>query len=673
MTDSTYFPFSAIVGQEAMKDALLCNAVQPDIGGVLIAGTRGTAKSTAVRSLAHVLPKIETVAECPFNCPPNNPALQCEDCTSKNLSQHPELIEKIPTPFVNLPIGATEDRVLGSIDLESAIQEGERSFEPGLLARANRGILYIDEVNLLSDHLVDVLLDAAAMGTNRVEREGISFEHPADVMLVGTMNPEEGELRPQLLDRFGLYVNMDEEFTPDERKAVVKRRTHYEENPAGMFEEWRDAEGALANRISTARDMFPDVQVSDDILDLIASICIENNVDGLRADIIIHRTARALAALDNSRGVESDHVRRAAELALGHRSQSNQSQQSNRPDSQTEPSDSPHRSNDKPSGETLPSIDPPASQEGDTDSASDHNNKNTDDENQEHHSGSVNDQVFPITPGWTPPQPSGDSSLELPKGIANGGGPQISASGTRGNYYGAKRPRGRPRDIALDATIRAAAPYQPVRQPKNTPELAITLTPTDLRVKQRQTPTQQLVVFVVDSSGSMGNDNQMSKVKGGILSLLKDAYQDRKRVSLIGFRQDRAEIVLQPTSDVQRAAQALAQMPTGGRTPLASGLERGLRLVRRELRENSDQVPLLVIVTDGRSNYSASAASPVDDALAAADQISRASVSAVCFDTESGPVRLGHVSKLAEAMGAEYYHLHDFTSRDVSATVNEIF
>ncbi len=680
MTDSTYFPFSAIVDQEDMKDALLCNAVNPDVGGVLISGTRGTAKSTAVRSLAHLLPDIRAVADCPYNCPPHDPELQCANCRERDFEGRPDLVEEVPTPFVNLPIGATEDRVLGTIDLESAIQEGERSFEPGLLARANRGILYVDEVNLLGDHLVDVLLDAVASGTNRVEREGISVEHPANVLLVGTMNPEEGDLRPQLLDRFGLSVDLDRGMEPDDRKAVVRRRTQFDADPEGMMAEWQESEAALAADIDRARETFADVDVPDELLDAIVNVCIEHEVDGLRADIVIHQTARSLAALDGSQTVEEAHVTRAAELALGHRSTSRSTQDRRGPDPSADDQqdrETPPDQREKPSPDELPAVGPnePESDGGDASGDDDGREPDGDDEERSGQApdAAEEDRVFPITGGIESPPTETSTRIEFSESTGRGGRTRAIATDRRGSYCRARRPRGRPTDLALDATVRAGAPHQAARNASASSELAVTLRPSDLREKVRQSRVQNLVVFVVDSSGSMGAYERMSTVKGAILSLLEDAYQNRDSVSMVGFREDRAETLLAPTSSVRQAARELADLPTGGRTPLAVGLDRGHQLVRSERKNGSTLVPLLVLVTDGRSNYAETATSPMQEAMDRARRIRNDDVPAVCFDTESGPVRMGYVRKLADEMGAQYYRLDDLESDGLTAAVRDVF
>ncbi len=309
------YPFSALVGQDSMQLALLLNAVNPAIGGVLIQGQKGTAKSTAARALAALLPAIETRVGCPFNCPPQQPTAICPVCHSDTSAP---VVPKL-TPFVQLPVGASDDRVVGTLDIERALQAGQRQFEPGLLAQAHRGILYVDEVNLLADHIVDVLLDAAASGLNTVEREGISVSHPAHFILVGTMNPEEGELRPQLLDRFGLAVEVVGQTDPAIRAEVVRRRIAYEANPAQFVAQFTEQEQQLSQQIIQAKTLLPQVTLSDGLLDLISKICINSEVDGLRADITLYKTAQTLAAWKDRHIVTVDDIRHSAEFVLLHR------------------------------------------------------------------------------------------------------------------------------------------------------------------------------------------------------------------------------------------------------------------------------------------------------------------------------------------------------------------
>jgi Mg-chelatase subunit ChlI len=315
----TIYPFSAIVGQERLKRALILNAINPRIGGVLIRGEKGTAKSTAVRSLARLLPQIDVVADDPYNSSPTNPSLMSNDVLARFRTGEELPVTHRPTPLIDLPVAASEDRVVGSLDLEHAITEGQRRFEPGLLAQANRGMLYVDEVNLLDDHLVDVLLDAAASGVNTVEREGISISHPARFILVGTMNPEEGELRPQLLDRFGLVVEISGITDITGRIAVIERRMAFDANAEAFTAQWQPEEQQLAERIVTARAILPAVQLSRSDMAAVAALVLELGVDGHRADLAILETARTHAAWAGHTQLTLEDIRLAAELALPHR------------------------------------------------------------------------------------------------------------------------------------------------------------------------------------------------------------------------------------------------------------------------------------------------------------------------------------------------------------------
>jgi magnesium chelatase subunit I len=315
---ATAFPFSAIVGQDEMKLALLIAAVDPKVGGVLAFGDRGSGKSTAVRALAALLPKMKVVAGCRYNCDPDKPAEFCDECRAR-AAKGALKSAQVPVPVVDLPLGATEDRVVGALDLERALARGEKAFEPGLLARAHRGFLYIDEANLLEDHLVDLLLDVAASGENVVEREGLSIRHPARFVLVGTGNPEEGELRPQLLDRFGMSVEVK---TPDQladRIEVVRRRDAFESDSETFIANWAKDEAKLRKKIVAARQKLPTVTVSDVALERAAKLCMALGTDGLRGELTLMRAARALAALESARTVTDDHLRRIAPPALRHR------------------------------------------------------------------------------------------------------------------------------------------------------------------------------------------------------------------------------------------------------------------------------------------------------------------------------------------------------------------
>lgn len=313
------YPFAAIVGQDRMKTALLINAVNPAVGGVLIRGEKGTAKSTAVRALVDILPEIEVVADCKFGCHPKDRSMMCDECLARIDAGESLPREMRKMKVVELPVGATEDRVIGTLDIEQAIKRGERVFEPGILAQAHRNVLYIDEVNLLDDHVVDVLLDVAAMGVNVVEREGVSYSHPARFVLIGTMNPEEGELRPQLLDRFGLAVEVAGIDDIASRVEVVQRRIRYEADPAGFAEEWAAEQARLREMIVKAKEILPEVEIPESMLALIARIAVEMGVDGHRADITMMKASVTFAALAGKTVVTEEEVRAVADLALLHR------------------------------------------------------------------------------------------------------------------------------------------------------------------------------------------------------------------------------------------------------------------------------------------------------------------------------------------------------------------
>ena len=450
------FPFTAIVGQTPMKRALLLNAINTKIGGVLIRGKKGTAKSTAVRSLAALLPQVSVIQGCPYSCPPEVRQGLCQWCDGGGESSSVSRQVRI----VDLPVGATEDRLVGSLDIEQAIKTGTRSFEPGLIAATHRGILYIDEVNLLSDHLVDVLLDAAAMGRNYVEREGISISHAADFILVGTMNPEEGDLRPQLLDRFGLAVEVEGTMAAEERREVVRRRIAYEADPFQFMSHWQEAEQEERERVLRSQQILPQVTVGDDILELITDICAAYEVDGLRGDIVMYKTASTIAAYEGRTRVSVEDVREAAQMALLHRQRRQPFQQ---PQLLTEQLDSLIDDYQSPARQREPESDQgqsPADQAGDDSDPSDlaAEDPGPEEESEPAASG-PQDQQFevgaPFSPRSLQVQPSDQQARR-----ATGRRARTVSGSSDGRYVGAKAPQGKAKDLAFDATMRAAAPFQ---------------------------------------------------------------------------------------------------------------------------------------------------------------------------------------------------------------------
>ncbi|MFJ8439218.1 putative cobaltochelatase [Kitasatospora griseola] len=665
LTDARY-PFTAVVGMDDLRLGLLLNAVSPAVGGVLVRGEKGTAKSTMVRALAGLLPSIATVAGCRFACDPLAPDAQCPDGPHAG-----EGSAERPAFLVELPVGVSEDRVVGSLDLERALAEGVKAYEPGLLAKAHRGVLYIDEVNLLQDHLVDLLLDAAAMGRSYVEREGVSVRHAARFLLVGTMNPEEGELRPQLLDRFGLTVEIAATRDADERAEVVRRRLAYDADPAGFATSWAAREQELAERIGTARELLPSVELSDLALRQITAVCAAFEVDGLRADIVMARTAVALAAWAGRTEVLEEDVRKAAQLALPHRRRRN-------------PFDAPGLDQDQ-LDRTLAEHQDPGDEDPDGDGPDDGGpgdggpggggSPAPSGPDEPAATGSSED-----APAAPPQQRPGGTKASSPvaadrpyrtrlfkvDGTGRGAqGRRSPAETDAGHTVRARRPQGRLTRLHLSATLRAAAPHQVARGRAGR---ALVLRRDDLREQVRRGRESNLVLFVVDASGSMAARQRMTAVKGAVLSLLMDAYQRRDKIGMVTFRGSGAELALPPTSSVEVGAARLEQLPTGGRTPLEAGLLRAHEVLRVERLRDPDRRALLVVVTDGR-------ATGARDALVrshrAAGLLAAQGVAAVVLDCESGPVRLGLARELATHLNGDAVSLDELRADGVAALVRE--
>ncbi|WP_444947080.1 magnesium chelatase subunit D family protein [Micromonospora ureilytica] len=711
----TIYPFSAVLGMADMRLALLLNAVSPAIGGVLVRGEKGTAKSTAVRALAALLPPVRRVAGCRFGCDPAEPDPACPD------GPHPAAAaETRPARLVELPVGAAEDRVVGALDLEKAIGEGVRAFEPGLLAAAHRGVLYVDEVNLLHDHLVDLLLDAAAMGRSHVEREGVSVSHAARFLLVGTMNPEEGELRPQLLDRFGLTVEVGASRDPEIRVEVVRRRLAADADPVGFAARWADADAEIAGQVVAARRRLPGVRLPDAALRQIAEVCAAFDVDGMRADIVTARTALAHAAWHGRDRVTIDDVRVAARLALPHRRRRDpfdtpgldekrldealQRAQDAHPDDPDDggPDDSGPDGGGPPGGGPAGDGGPNGGgpneggpNEGGPSGGGPQGGNGVDDcepGSTEH--STARDGAGPEgrtdgpdgTGGWPQRQPGdrgGDGQNARPRGgrqsatgdddptgggesqpvaVPRGGlkarvltapgvgdgvpGRRSRARTGRGRTTGARVPTGRVGALHLPATIRAAAPHQAARGRLTGP---LRLRRDDLREAVREGREGNLVLFVVDASGSMGARQRMTTVKDAVLALLTDAYQRRDKVAVIAFRGAGARTLLPATSSVLAASTRLAALPTGGRTPLAEGLLAAADLLRVERLRDPKRRPLVLVVTDGRAT---AGTRPLDRSAAAAAVLASTGAPCVVVDCESGPVRLNLATRLATQLNA---------------------
>ncbi|MEF8801837.1 MAG: VWA domain-containing protein [Halolamina sp.] len=646
------FPFTAIIDQMAMKRALLLNAVNPDVNGVLIRGERGTGKSTAVRALADVLPEIDVVADCPYGCPPDDADRMCSECRERHTAGESLPVEQRQMRVVDLPLNASEDRVVGSIDLQEAVRKGHQQFDPGILAEANRNILYVDEVNLLDDHIVDVLLDAAAMGENIIEREGVSVRHPAEFILVGTMNPEEGTLRPQLLDRFDVVVDVAASDDPAERVEIAEQREAFDADPEAFRAAQQEDQQALRERIRAGRERLDDVQVDEDVLRNASYEALRQRAHGMRADIAVNRVARTIAALDGDVAVEEAHVTEAQYFVFPHRVEGVAEMNF---------------------GEgVLSAQDEDESEEGEDDESDDESDDSAD---QEGGGIPIAEDEQSYTVDRTAIQPPKDRTMRT--ALARRTPSRVDV---RSGRYVRSRIEEDVDDVAIDATVRAAAPHQ---QRRDSGGDGLLIEPRDLRQKLRERTARALVVFVVDASGSVMSGRQMLETKRGLLSFIEDAYRARNRTAVVVFRGEDAFTLVEPTRNHRHAREAVSGLTVGGNTPLTHGLVEAYNLVKREQRRDEDLYPLVVLLSDGQSNVEyREDGDAKEDAFRVASLFDEDDIPAVFVDTgyeiDTTPDEIWTDRKaermkrrrfernrsLAETMGADYLPLVDLP-RDV--------
>ncbi len=683
------FPFTAIVGQDMLKKALVLSAINPYLSGALIRGDKGTAKSTAVRALAELLPQKQEVEDCPFHCDPDDPGLMCETCRERTEQGEELPVACRPVRVVDLPLNTTEDRLVGTLDFEHALKTGKKKFLPGLLAEANRGIIYIDEVNLLPDHLVDILLDTAASGINIVEREGVSYVHPASYMLIATMNPEEGDIRPQLLDRFGFSVLIEGICFVSDRMEVAKRREAFDMDPSAYLNRWETEEAVLRDRIVNARQRLLHVYISHDLINLISQICSVHNVAGHRADIIMEKAARTIAALEGRDQVIPQDVKEAAELVLPHRmrtpEEQGQSEQSarnedNRDSDQEEQEgereqQDGRQENQQAGQEEQPGEPEDGRQEG---TAEPQPNTGATRDQAGEDPGGIKEQSFEIGDPVNVPTDQVRFARDSLQRKSGGRRTLTTTENKTGRYVRSTMQR-RNDDLAFDATLRAAAPYQRHREDEG---LAVKIREPDIREKIRQKKTSNLLLFVVDASGSMGT-RLMSETKGAIMALLMEAYQKRDKVGLVAFKGMDAEVMLPPTNSIEIAKRLLEELPTGGKTPLGQGLLISYQLLKSQLRQDPSMLPLMVVITDGRANVGLSRDKYYDgpqfgeiyreiyglcDLFSMEDKLR-----SIVIDAEEKRLgSFGRSKKLAEALQARYYVLEELCDhRGIIQTVKK--
>jgi magnesium chelatase subunit D len=598
------YPFTAIVGQEEMKLALVLSVIDPLLGGVLIMGHRGTGKSTAVRALAELLPQISTVRGCTYRCDPVAVENLCVDCLAKRDAGEKLSSTKTQVSVVDLPLGATEDRVCGSIDIERALNLGSKYFEPGILARANRGFLYIDEVNLLEDHLVDLLLDVAVTGRNLIEREGISLEHPARFVLVGSGNPEEGELRPQLLDRFGLNVEVTTESDVDCRTEIVERRERFESDRQSFLAAFQNEQDELRRKITRGQKLFGSVAVDRDVLRKIAQLCAELNLDGHRGELTITRASRALAAFEGRKKVREADVKRVAAMALRHRLRRQPFEDtgsSERIDQALEKvfeSDKSFRGSDPIADRNKNSAEPTEPESGNTKAAS---------------AGTRERENSPEFQLSSPEKRNDSYRFDFRKERANLRGRPASTNTRRktqlkpklndrsGRYVSSTLKPGK--SVAIDATLRALCLQRSIRDRNQTfPSNA-------LRYKQFRRRHGSLYILVIDASGSMAM-RRINRAREVAMGILSDSYINRDSVAVIVFRGNVAEVVLPPSRSIVRAKRALDSLTVGGGTPLSTALWQSIELVNQDKRQHGE--PVVLLFTDGRPNVARSPAATSD-------------------------------------------------------------
>lgn len=668
----TVFPFTALVGQEGLKMGLLLNAINPAIGGMLIRGEKGTAKSTAVRGLANVLPEIEVISGCRFSCDPARPDDFCQECaTAESLATISRRVR-----LVNLPLGVTEDRVLGGIDFSRTIKSGEAILQPGLLAEAHRSILYVDEVNLLDDHIVDLILDAAASGRNVIEREGISHNHPAKLILIGTMNPEEGDLRPQLLDRFGLCVEVKASEELDLRIELLIRREEFDQDPESFTIRYKDESQRLRDRIVQAQKRLTQIRFPAHIRMFISELCTSGNVAGHRADLVMEQAARALAAFDGVDQVTNQHISRVAPMVLIHRTRdaAPPPPENQQPEQQENEESLETDSREETQNEPPPQTETEESKEQQQkDESQDVTSKQEEEKsNGGQQTTAGEDLVFDIGETFRVKKIAAAKDRLARRGSGRRTRSRISQK--QGRYIKATLGPGTGGDIAIDATIRAAAPFQKDRKEKNrNGALAVYLQPSDIRLKVREKKIGNLLLFVVDGSGSMGARGRMTASKSAIMSLLLDAYQKRDKVAMISFRRDKAWLNLPVTGSVELAGKLLAEMPVGGRTPLSAGLSKSVELVRNYLIREPEGKPIVIILTDGKANVSLGEDKPVAEMVRLANGMSQESrVKYIVVDTEEeSRVTFGLAKRLASALGADYFKTTDLKAQALVNIVRE--
>lgn len=645
-----YYPFSAIVDQDELKLALILNLINPKIGGVLLSGEKGTAKSTIVRSIEQLCPDIKVIT---------------------------------------LPLNATEEQVIGTIDIESALKSGKKSFDSGILKKADGNILYIDEVNLLSNSIINIILDVAESGVNIVERDGISYSHPSNFILIGTMNPEEGDLKPQILDRFGFFVSIKGSIDIETRKEIIKRRIEFEESPNLFFKKHEEDELGLDIKINNAKKKIHSIKIPEHLLFMISDLNLKINTKGHRGDLALCFGSIANAALNLRDVVTVEDIKAVSNLALSHRAteipETNQKQEKendrenengDNQDDKEQPQENRGNGDNLDDETEQKEIDASPDLKDESKDEEDHDAERDDSDDLDNEHGSntqKEDETHEIGDIFTIKELVQSKADHTARSKGHGRRSKTKTHTKKGRYVRYKMLKGQVTDIALDATIRAAAPFQKMREnDKKDKGLSISIYRGDIREKVREKRIGNTILFLVDASGSMGAQKRMIETKGAIVSLLQDAYQKRDTIGMMTFRDESVEIILPPTRSIDLSYKILKDLKTGGKTPLSLALLRSAEYIKALQLKNPDMIPIIVLISDGRGNVTIEDNDPIVEVKQIARKVSVEGIKFIVIDTEIGFIKLKLAKVICDLLDGVYFKLDDLKREEIVKAVKSV-